>query len=217
MLTASCSPSSADARCAHGSSAFARLPLRRAAGLVVLTIVAFLLFSAIWAVVLNESKKDETARTAGRQRNGATAGAERAAHDGDRPDLRGDPVSRLHLRGALQMEGLAARGGHHRSAVRGGARRLGARRGSRSRSGCSGSCCACSYRRTGSLYPCIAVHSLNNSIAFGGLEGWGWRIPLLMVGSLAVIGALALIARRIGLISDPPMAGAVVPTAYDHP
>ncbi len=37
------------------------------------------------------------------------------------------------------------------------------------------------YRYTGSLYPCIAAHSLNNSIAFGSLEGWGWQIPVLAV------------------------------------
>ena len=27
------------------------------------------------------------------------------------------------------------------------------------------------YRYTGSLYPCIAAHSLNNSLAFASLEG----------------------------------------------
>ncbi len=34
------------------------------------------------------------------------------------------------------------------------------------------------YRRTGSLYPCVAVHSLNNSVAFAGLEKWGWQMPV---------------------------------------
>ena len=29
------------------------------------------------------------------------------------------------------------------------------------------------YRYTGSLYPCIAAHSLNNCVAFASLEGWG--------------------------------------------
>jgi membrane protease YdiL (CAAX protease family) len=62
------------------------------------------------------------------------------------------------------------------------------------------------YRYTGSLYPCIAAHSLNNSLAFGSLEGWGWQIPLLMVASLAVIGLLALAFRRVGLITAEPVS-----------
>ena len=33
------------------------------------------------------------------------------------------------------------------------------------------------YRRTGSLYPCMAAHSLNNSIAFAGLENWSFARP----------------------------------------
>jgi CAAX protease family protein len=60
------------------------------------------------------------------------------------------------------------------------------------------------YRRSGSLYPCIAAHSLNNSLAFGALEGWGWQIPVLMVGSLVVIALLALGLRRAGVITAPP-------------
>ena len=65
------------------------------------------------------------------------------------------------------------------------------------------------YRYTGSLYPCIAVHSLNNSLAFAGLEDWGWQTPLLMVGALAAIAAIILAARRVGLITAelPPAAG----------
>lgn len=56
------------------------------------------------------------------------------------------------------------------------------------------------YRYTGSLYPCIAAHSLNNSLAFAALEGWGWQAPVLMIAALATIGALVLLAKRIGLI-----------------
>ena len=73
------------------------------------------------------------------------------------------------------------------------------------------------YRRTASLYPCIATHSLNNSFAFGLLEKWGWQIPVLMVGALATIWLLASISRQIGLISAAPPNAAVVPTAYDNP
>ncbi len=65
------------------------------------------------------------------------------------------------------------------------------------------------YRYTGSLYPCIAAHSLNNSLAFGGLESWGWQIPVLMVSALAVIALLGVALWRGGVITGPP---AGVPT-----
>jgi membrane protease YdiL (CAAX protease family) len=59
--------------------------------------------------------------------------------------------------------------------------------------------------KTRSLYPCIALHSLNNSVALGITQfHWnGGEIAALMIGSLAVIGALTL-----------PLAGpAVAPRA----
>jgi membrane protease YdiL (CAAX protease family) len=72
------------------------------------------------------------------------------------------------------------------------------------------------YRYTGSLYPCIAAHSLNNSLAFGDLEGWGWQIPVLAVSALAAIALLAVVLRRSGVITAPPAflaTGYVAPTA----
>jgi len=65
------------------------------------------------------------------------------------------------------------------------------------------------YRRTGSLYPCIATHVINNSIAFGGLENWtAGQTVLLMLASLATVAALALLLRRSGVIGDPPLSPA---------
>jgi membrane protease YdiL (CAAX protease family) len=61
------------------------------------------------------------------------------------------------------------------------------------------------YRRTGSLYPSIAAHSLNNSIAFAALEGWDWQMPVLMVASLALIAAVALGFARLGVITPEPV------------
>jgi membrane protease YdiL (CAAX protease family) len=52
------------------------------------------------------------------------------------------------------------------------------------------------YWRTGSLYPCIVLHSLNNSLAFGVSQHWDWQIPVLMVGANAVIAAAMLGLRR---------------------
>jgi membrane protease YdiL (CAAX protease family) len=57
------------------------------------------------------------------------------------------------------------------------------------------------YRYSGSLYPCMIAHSLNNSIAFSNLEGWGWQAPVLMVSALLGIGAVVLVCKRIGLIA----------------
>ncbi len=58
------------------------------------------------------------------------------------------------------------------------------------------------YRYTGSLYPCIVAHSLNNSLAFGSLENWSaGEVLLLMLGSLAVIWLVWLTLTRIGVLS----------------
>ncbi len=69
------------------------------------------------------------------------------------------------------------------------------------------------YRITGSLYPCIAAHSLNNSIAYGSLESWPfWQVIVLIVASLMAIGALVLAAKRVGLISAESLPSSGAPT-----
>jgi membrane protease YdiL (CAAX protease family) len=61
------------------------------------------------------------------------------------------------------------------------------------------------YRATGSLYPCIAAHALNNSLAFGGLEHWSWTsVALLMIASLLVLATLGLVLTRAGVTSREP-------------
>ncbi len=62
------------------------------------------------------------------------------------------------------------------------------------------------YRFTGSLYPGIVAHALNNCLAFASLESWGWQFPVLVVCSLAAIAALARGFRRVGLIGQDPAA-----------
>ncbi|MGA2319964.1 MAG: CPBP family intramembrane glutamic endopeptidase [Solirubrobacteraceae bacterium] len=63
------------------------------------------------------------------------------------------------------------------------------------------------YRFTGSLYPSIVAHSLNNSVAFASLEDWSWRRGLVLIASaLLAIGALVLSFKRAGLIgAEPPV------------
>ncbi len=58
------------------------------------------------------------------------------------------------------------------------------------------------YRATGSLYPCIAAHCINNSIAFASLEEWGFsQAAVLLVSALAVLTLLGLLLTRLGVAS----------------
>ncbi len=52
------------------------------------------------------------------------------------------------------------------------------------------------YARTRSLYPCMALHCVNNSLALGSTMDWGWQIPVVLAGSLALIAATAAVAQR---------------------
>jgi uncharacterized protein len=51
------------------------------------------------------------------------------------------------------------------------------------------------YQRTGSLYPCIALHCVNNSLAFGVSQHWGWETVALLVTALSLITLVALLVR----------------------
>jgi membrane protease YdiL (CAAX protease family) len=53
--------------------------------------------------------------------------------------------------------------------------------------------------RTGSLYPCIALHALNNCVAFGVSEHWlaGQIAILAVLSGLGVIATLLLVARSV--------------------
>jgi membrane protease YdiL (CAAX protease family) len=74
------------------------------------------------------------------------------------------------------------------------------------------------YRYSGSLYPCIALHSINNSIAFAALEEWSVAGGFaLIVGALAVILALALALKRAGVIGLPPTFDPAPAHAYRPP
>jgi membrane protease YdiL (CAAX protease family) len=54
------------------------------------------------------------------------------------------------------------------------------------------------YWRTGSLYPCIAVHCVNNSIAYGSSVDKTWITPICLVGALAVLAAILAAVHRRG-------------------
>ncbi len=59
------------------------------------------------------------------------------------------------------------------------------------------------YQWTGSLYPCIALHALNNAFALGIDQKWGWEIPPVMVGAAVVSLTLAwLLGRTVDRKAD---------------
>jgi len=50
---------------------------------------------------------------------------------------------------------------------------------------------------TGSLYPCIALHCMNNSFAMASSEHWGWEIPVTLVGAALCITLLIRLGLRV--------------------
>jgi uncharacterized protein len=52
----------------------------------------------------------------------------------------------------------------------------------------------------GSLYPCIALHALNNSIALGLNESWGWQIVVLFVAALGLISLTLAFGLRVARV-----------------
>jgi uncharacterized protein len=190
-------------------------PARRAAGLVVLTILAFLLFSVIWAVAVN-TPKEKLLEQLGANETTLLLVLSALLTTVIAP-ISEEILFRGYIFAALSkwkgwlpaaaITGVLFGGVHAGSAPVADLIPLAV----------LGFALCMLYRRTASLYPCIATHSLNNSLAFGVLEKWGWQIPLLMVVALATIWLFAMISRQIGLISAAPPNVAVAPTPYDHP
>jgi hypothetical protein len=63
---------------------------------------------------------------------------------------------------------------------------------------------------TGSLYPGIALHCINNSVAMSSSEGWSWQVPVVLVGSLGTIALIIWIALRVW---PQPRPAAAAPSA----
>ena len=61
------------------------------------------------------------------------------------------------------------------------------------------------YHWTGSLYPGIAAHALNNSVPLGFALDWSWQIPMLVACS--VVAALVVAKLIAGLLGDRPQSG----------
>jgi membrane protease YdiL (CAAX protease family) len=63
------------------------------------------------------------------------------------------------------------------------------------------------YQRSGSLYPCIALHLLNNTIAFGSDEHWEVRIVELTLAALAAVALVLYLVRRLAPAEASPVLG----------
>ena len=64
------------------------------------------------------------------------------------------------------------------------------------------------YQATGSLYPNIGVHSLNNCIAFASLEGWTVGQGALLVAIvMSTLVLLVVVLTRLGVIGDEAASG----------
>jgi CAAX protease family protein len=178
-------------------------PLRRAAGLVLLTVVAFLVFSLIWGAVF-DVKEEKLLETLGANESTLLLVLSAAltcviAPIGEEFLFRGFIFTALrNWRGvwtAAAITGALFGLVHVGSAPALDLVPL---------AGLGFALCLL-YRATGSLYPCIAAHALNNSLAFGSLENWSWwQIPILMVASLLVLSLLALALTRAGVTSREP-------------
>ena len=125
-----------------------------------------------------------------------------------RADLRGDAVPRLHLpRRSRNWRGAVAGGDRRPGPVRASSTALSAPAVDLLPLALLGVVLCVVYQSTGSLYPCIAVHMVNNALALGSDESWGpARVVALMAGALAV-GALVLAAVRLASERWTPATG----------
>jgi membrane protease YdiL (CAAX protease family) len=182
-----------------------RLTWRRAALLVFVLLVGFVLFSAIWEAILNASSKEKVL-----EQLGANEGAALLALSALLTCMVAPICEEFLFRGFV-FTALSNWRGPWPAAVLTGLIFGGVHAGSAPAvdlvplAGFGFGLCLL-YRYSGSLYPCIVAHSLNNSIAFGALEGWDFQeIMLLMASALAAIALLALALRRAGVITPPPV------------
>jgi len=182
-----------------------RTGLAWAAGMAVLTVVAFLVFSAAWAEVLNVNAKDNLL-----ERLGADEGTGLLLLTAGLTCVVAPICEELLFRGLIFRALCNWRGVWPAATITGllfGAVHAGSAPAvDLVPLAVLGFALCVLYRATGSLYPCIAVHALNNSLAFGALENWRWQTAVLAVCAPAAIALFAVVLKRAGVITPPPDA-----------
>lgn len=63
--------------------------------------------------------------------------------------------------------------------------------------------------KTGSLYPCMALHCVNNTLALSSNQHWGWQVPVALLASLAAIAAIVWLGVRHWPWREPMRANPV--------
>jgi hypothetical protein len=173
---------------------------RRASGLILLLIVTFIALSAIWSGAVHPREDTQVLESLGSYEGTILVLLSAALTCVVAPIceeflFRGFIFTALcNWRGTLPaavITGVVFGGVHYGSAPTLDLVPL----------GCLGFGLCLLYRYTGSLYPCMIAHSLNNCLAFSSLESWGWQAPVLIVCALAAIGALVQLFKRVGLIA----------------
>ena len=66
--------------------------------------------------------------------------------------------------------------------------------------------------KTGSLYPGIALHCINNSVAMSSSEHWSWQVPVVLVLAPAAIAALIWLGLRLWPVAPVPAMTAPAPS-----
>jgi membrane protease YdiL (CAAX protease family) len=66
--------------------------------------------------------------------------------------------------------------------------------------------------KTGSLYPGIALHCLNNSVAMSSSEHWSWQVPVVLILAPAAIAALIWLGLRLWPVAPVPAMTAPAPS-----
>jgi membrane protease YdiL (CAAX protease family) len=172
---------------------------RSAAGMIVLLLVGFIVFSVAWAEVF-EPGKDKVLESLGTKEGNALLVLSAAltcvvAPIGEEFLFRGYIFTALRSwRGTIPaalLTGLLFGGVHVGSAPLGDLLPLAA----------LGFGLCLLYRHTGSLYPGIVSHCLNNCIAFAGLASLSLgEAAVLLAGALGSLWLLARVLSRLGLV-----------------
>jgi membrane protease YdiL (CAAX protease family) len=71
--------------------------------------------------------------------------------------------------------------------------------------------------KTGSLYPGIALHCLNNSVAMSSSEHWSWQVPVLLVAAPLCIYLLVRLGLRLWPAPPTPRPRGGAPATADAP